>query len=99
MPTPRPAYSTSLCPLSGSVSFHLSTTCARAPASLMVWPAFATLTTRNVVGTATIRIFGIIMSPPDQAYHLQKIGDFRLCDAAASLLDISLPRHNLRYPK
>src|SRR5262245_28834571 len=84
--TPRPAKSTSLCPLSGSDAFHLSTTCARAPEE-MVSPAFATLTTRNVVGTARRRIFGIMVSPPDQECRLRKIQNVQLCDPAPSQLD------------
>src|SRR5262245_31506813 len=53
--THLPPKSTNLWPLSGSDSSHLSATQTRAPASLMVWPAFAALLprTRSARGTAT----------------------------------------------
>jgi hypothetical protein len=62
--THLPPKSTNLWPLSGSDSSHLSATQTRAPASLMVWPAFAALLprTRSARGTAANSCLKFMMS-------------------------------------
>ena len=67
--THRPAKSTSLCPFSGSDSFHLSVAQTVGPSSLMVCPAFATPPPkmRSTAGAATKSCLRVMFLSPIRA--------------------------------